>query len=447
MIRRFDRETFSFRPGQPLGAYMVHFDHPPGAGYEDKFEIVNQSYRLRQSVCFQKSAGRLTCTTCHNPHERVVVDYRAKCVACHPSVVAKNHPGIRTADCASCHMPRRRTKDAVHVVMTDHRIQRRPPPGDLTKPMAERTERYRGPLVVYYPEAMPESEQDLYLGVALITGSADRRHGIALLERAVEAGAPAKAIAVLGEGYFAEGSIDRAIEMFRRAAGQDPSPAKARYNLGQALEAAGQIAEARSEFEQALRLRAQFPEAHYALANVLVKSGDPALAISHYQDAFRLRPVYAEAHSNLANVYADQGRLDEARAELDEALRVNPAFAEAHNNLARTLAAQKRIPEAIEHARRAVALSANYAEAHYNLGRLLQETGAAEAAITEYRKAIEIRPDLVEAHLSLGQALGDAGRLDAAIAEFRQVLRLRPGHAEAQKNLDLALTMKSRGGR
>src|SRR5260221_273899 len=311
MKRRCDRETFSFRPGQPLGAYMVHFDHPPGAGYEDKFEIVNQSYRLRQSVCFQKSAGRLTCTTCHNPHERVVVDYRAKCVDCHPSVVAKNHPGIRTADCALRQMPRRGTKDAVHVVMTDHRIQRRPPPGDLTKPMAERTERYRGPLVVYYPEAMPESEQDLYLGVALITGSADRRHGIALLERAVEAGAPAKAIAVLGEGYFAEGSIDRAIEMFRRAAGQDPSPAKARYNLGQAL----------------------------------------------------------------------------------------------------------------------------------------QETGAAEAAITEYRKAIEIRPDLVEAHLSLGQALGDAGRLDAAIAEFRQVLRLRPGHAEAQKNLDLALTMKSRGGR
>src|SRR5207253_1675948 len=156
MIRRFDRDPFSFRPGEPLGAYMVHFDHPPGAGYEDKFEIVNQAYRLRQSACFQKSAGRLTCITCHNPHVKSAVDYRAKCVACHASVKVAKHPGIQ-ADCASCHMPRRRTKDAVHVMMTDHRIQRKPPPGDLTKPLAERTESYRGPLVVYHPEQLPDS--------------------------------------------------------------------------------------------------------------------------------------------------------------------------------------------------------------------------------------------------------------------------------------------------
>src|SRR4029079_17942432 len=35
MIRRFDRQPFSFRPGAPLGAYMVHFDQPSGAGFED----------------------------------------------------------------------------------------------------------------------------------------------------------------------------------------------------------------------------------------------------------------------------------------------------------------------------------------------------------------------------------------------------------------------------
>jgi predicted CXXCH cytochrome family protein len=449
MIRRFYREPFSFRPGEPLGAYVVHFDQPPG--YEDKFEIVNQAYRLRQSLCFQKSAGQLTCATCHNPHDaprgdKAVVQYRAKCIGCHRSVKAANHPPMQAADCASCHMPRRRTMDAVHVVMTDHLIQRRAL-GDLTKPLAERTERYRGPLVVYYPELAPQGERDLYLGVALITGSADRRRGIELLERATQSVAPAKAIAVLGEGYLADGSTDRAIEMFRRAAAQDSSLANARYNLARALETATQMAESRSEYEQAIRLRPLFPEAHYALANLLIKSGEPALAITHYQDAIRLRPVYAEAHSNLANLYADQGRLDEARSELEQALRVNPAFAEAHNNLARTLAAQKRIPEAIDHARRAVRLHANYAEAHYNLGRLLQETGALDSAISEYRKALEISPNLAEAHLSLGQALGDAGRLDAAISEFRQVLRLRPGHAEAQRNLDLALGMKNRGGR
>jgi hypothetical protein len=28
MIRRFNRDPFSYRPGEPL-AYMVYFDHPP----------------------------------------------------------------------------------------------------------------------------------------------------------------------------------------------------------------------------------------------------------------------------------------------------------------------------------------------------------------------------------------------------------------------------------
>jgi len=60
VIRRFDREPFSFRPGEALGAYMVYVDHPAGSGHDEKFEIVNQAYRLRQSACFQKSQGRLT---------------------------------------------------------------------------------------------------------------------------------------------------------------------------------------------------------------------------------------------------------------------------------------------------------------------------------------------------------------------------------------------------
>jgi predicted CXXCH cytochrome family protein len=447
MIRRFDREPFSFRPGEPLGAYAVHFDHPPGAGFEDKFEIVNQAYRLRQSACFRKSQGRLACTTCHDPHnaprgEAAVAWYRARCVTCHST----SHADMGT-DCASCQMPRRRTEDAVHVVMTDHLIQRKPPQRDPARMLAERTSQYRGPLAVYYPERLPDHERDLYLGAALITGWADRRRGIAMLEPIVKSGAPAKAIAVLGEGYLAEGSAEQAIEMFRLAAGKDAALAKARYNLGQALEAAGKLPEARPEYEQAIRMRVPFPEAQYALANLLVKTGDSAAAIQRYQEAIRARPVYDEAHSNLANVYADLGRFDEARAELEQALRINPAFPEAHNNLARALAAQKRIPEALEHARRAVALNAGYAEARVNLGRLLQETGAVDAAVAEYRRALQIKPDLAEAHLSLGQALGDAGRLDAAIAEFREVLRLRPGHAEAQRDLDMALAMQRGGGR
>jgi predicted CXXCH cytochrome family protein len=452
MIRRFEREPYSFRPGEKLGAYTVHFDQPAAAGRQSKFEIVGQAYRLRQSMCFLKSQGQLTCTSCHDPHHAprgaaAVAQYRARCLACHASVAGAKHVNASEANCVSCHMPRRRTEDAVHVVMTDHLIARYPPDQDANKPLAERTDSYRGPLVVYYPEDLAERDRAVYLGVASITSSADRRAGISLLEHTVPSSVPAKAMAVLGEGYLAEGSVQKAIDTLSQATAKNPSLVKARYHLGQALEAAGRTREARSEYETAIRTAARFPEAHFALANLLVKAGAPAEAIQHYQAAIQARPVYTEAHGNLANLYADQGRLDQAGNQLEEALRVNPAFAEAHTNLARVLAAQQQLPKALEHARRAVALDSHNAEAAYNFARLLQETGARDAAIAEYRRTLQIKPDLVEAHLSLGQALGDAGRLDAAIVEFREVLRLRPNQAEARRNLDMALEMKGHGGR
>ena len=40
-IRKFDRGPFSYRAGEPLGAFMLFFDHAGGAGRDDKFEIVS----------------------------------------------------------------------------------------------------------------------------------------------------------------------------------------------------------------------------------------------------------------------------------------------------------------------------------------------------------------------------------------------------------------------
>ncbi len=63
---RFGRGAFSYRPGEPLGDFVLHFDD---TGRADKFEIVSSVYRLRQSRCFLESKGKLSCTTCHNPHD------------------------------------------------------------------------------------------------------------------------------------------------------------------------------------------------------------------------------------------------------------------------------------------------------------------------------------------------------------------------------------------
>ena len=69
IVRRFNRGPFSYVPGQPLSDFALYFDHAPGTGYDDKFEIAGAAYRFRKSRCVIESKGAFTCQTCHNPHD------------------------------------------------------------------------------------------------------------------------------------------------------------------------------------------------------------------------------------------------------------------------------------------------------------------------------------------------------------------------------------------
>ncbi len=88
---------------------------------EDKFELNSAGYRLLESRCYQASAGKLTCTTCHPPHSfsKTLAEYRMVCRSCHPTM----HNGA-ALDCARCHMPKRPAQDAPQMAVTDHRIRR-----------------------------------------------------------------------------------------------------------------------------------------------------------------------------------------------------------------------------------------------------------------------------------------------------------------------------------
>ena len=212
MLQRFDRGSFSYIPGQPLVDFAISFDHARGTGHDGKFEAVSSVYRLRQSRCFLESAGKLECATCHDPHriprgDEAVRQYSSVCLQCHSST----HPAgvtVSSADCISCHMPRRRADDAPHVIMTDHLIQRRAPADGLAEFAERAPEEYRGEVVPYYPSPLPETPlNNLYRAVAQVGLENNVAEGLPGLVRLIDEIKPKEAefYMVLGDGWKSAG--------------------------------------------------------------------------------------------------------------------------------------------------------------------------------------------------------------------------------------------------
>lgn len=88
-----------------------------------------QPYRLANSKCYDGGDRRMSCTTCHDPHQEVVrgaASYDAKCVACHssgtPGAATVKSCRVATSGCANCHMPKVELPGG-HMVFSDHQIR------------------------------------------------------------------------------------------------------------------------------------------------------------------------------------------------------------------------------------------------------------------------------------------------------------------------------------
>ena len=225
-IRRPGRDVFSYRPGEPLSDYKVYFEfaNPPK---EERITVNGAGYGLLKSKCFLRSEGRLQCTTCHDPHSSVVK--AEACTSCH---APHNSP-----DCASCHMPKRRTEDAVHVAMTDHLIRKRPPPGDLLAPLEERHDKITGPVKLLYPSTLANPPQRIS-------------------EPTKVAQLNATAIAYVGQSRFGE-----ALALMQQAVRLAPEDPVSWLNLGVCMEAKGNMDGAAAAYSQAVVLQPEFARA------------------------------------------------------------------------------------------------------------------------------------------------------------------------------------------
>lgn len=276
-VRHPGMNTWAFQPGMALSDYKMLFARETEA--EDRLEINSSGYRLLQSACFQKSEGRMQCTSCHDPHTAKV---RAKsCVQCH----AAGHAGDQRregASCESCHMPKRRPVDAIHTSITDHKIAREP----ITKAATEEDhEPYDGKAVPFYMPADPltlaavnrSDDPSVYrqltqrdqknvpmlamLGKVLLRQN-EPAEAVKVLERAVALDpACTDCLTHLAVANALRGDLRHSLEILRKAVAGNPDHVLARINLGIAYESLGDTVQADEAYSEAIRLQPDSTEA------------------------------------------------------------------------------------------------------------------------------------------------------------------------------------------
>jgi predicted CXXCH cytochrome family protein len=447
-VVRLDRAPLSYVPGQPLAGFQLVFDREPGRN--KSFEIAQGAYRFRQSQCYLKSEGKLSCTSCHNPHdiprgEQATAHYNQVCLGCHQVALTKVSAHQTGANCVSCHMPRRRTDDAIHVVMTDHLIAKRPPEGDLLAEKPERLETaatsYRGEVVLYYPAKLASTaDNDLTVAVAQVREQSNLKAGLPLLASQIATYHPTQPgyYAELAEGYLAVGDRALAIQSFEEASRRDPDSAprliqwgdalmqaeqwalaesklrratelapedpRAWGRLGWALWQQNKAAEAKSALEKAISLDTEVPDLHNNLGLVLW-GVDRAAAEKEFRAALRIQPGVSEWRLNLGRALASQGQTDEARFQLEESLRLKPDNTEARVDYARVLADSNRSSDAQKQAKMAVETDPGSAPGHEIWGALLAEKGDLPSAKRELLEAVRIQPGNWRAQVELGMVL------------------------------------------
>ena len=363
LVRPFDRGDFSYRPGEPLNQYLGHIDYAD-ATQPDPFEVNHHAFRLRMSACWQ-GEGSLTCLSCHDPHHKPapatrVARYRAACLQCHGEKDC--HVEIRTgspltpgADCTTCHMPMRRPTDAIHTLVTDHRIQI--PPIDA--------QTLRGALPEIPPPASTEAQ--LYRGDANLSP---------LLPAA---------------GRVVSNDNSATVALLKHLTPDSPQPL--RLIAAEGLMESGQSAQAMSLLTELVDASPWIVTGQVNLALLEAQLVGADVAIARLQGVVQETPLAADAWERLGTLLWAQQRRTEAVLAMRQATLLRPVSAESWRALGGALAATGDLPGAIDALQRAQSLHPGNAQTAYNLGLALWRMDDRTAARRHWKHALRRSPD------------------------------------------------------
>jgi eukaryotic-like serine/threonine-protein kinase len=252
---------------------------------------------------------------------------------------------------------------------------------------------------------------------------------------------------VLFERSDVPGNLDRAIELFTRAATLDPGFVRAHAALGEAYW--GQyrrtrdpawIDRARGATLEALRRDADDPTILYSLAVIDHGTGRIDQAIEGLNQLLSIQPASDEAHRLLGRIYSEQSRFDRAIEEFREANRIRPNYPLTLRTLALAYLDAGAISDAIATLLQLTALQPDNGAAFQLLGAAYLTGGDLDLALVAYQRANAIAPRPT-VFSNIGVIHHTRREYDKAVEAYRQAIALQGKEAATRRNLADALWM------
>lgn len=352
-VPRAGRHAFDYRPGEPLDAFRA--DYLPEPAEPDRVSLLAHPERLVRSACFRESQGRLRCTTCHDPHtssrEQPASWWRAPCEGCHQDQEqpCTEDPAVRAArgdDCVACHMRAGPAQDAPHVVVTDHWIQRRPPP---IRPGPAALPQRLVPWSAYVGEPIAAGDDALAVeavayGRVELTVEAERRAALAI------AGRPRvpELYELVAAGHRRRGRTEDAARTLAALLRIDPDRRSVLLDYALAMLELGDGEQAEHALDRALALDPDYQDALEIRGMVLLRAGEVDRARAYLASAAAAGPDGGPARVGLAALALDAGRTEEAIEHLEAARRIEPGDSWIFDQLAAAYAARGDLVRAAE---------------------------------------------------------------------------------------------------
>ena len=306
-IERPGRSLLTFRPGDALSDHVLSFVQSNANG--ETLKATGHVEKLWQSKCKQMSGDKLSCTTCHNPHEsqskaNAANYFNPKCASCHQNNACKEDLKIRTQasnNCIACHMPKSPTENIGHNVFTNHAIPRRV--NATATATSDDTQ-----FTTFWGKATTRDLGLAYLAAASRTKDANYLRATELLKKSEPTlKNDAYALTALAKMYEREKNIEAATRCYESALQSDPAQTEAAVNLG----------------------------------TLYARQGKLPDAVKLWEDVLTRNPGYEIARINLAVAHLENGNFETARKTLQKALEYDPDLPMVRKLLADLNAMQK----------------------------------------------------------------------------------------------------------